>query len=441
MTPLRRSLALTFAALTASLVLIGSASAFVPSGPYCGMNVTADLKLNKDLDCSAFSGDALVVGASGITINLNGKTIWGDFDSSDTGVLNDGYTNVMVKNGTVRDYGTGVVHFGGADGSSAVHITALDDFYGVVDAQSDGVTFSNIIVDDAGIGVFVLDSSNSLVTKSSVHSAEFAFWLLEDGGNPTSNVFSKNTADNTGAGFFSVGAVNSTTWSGNKAKNSEFGFYDVGGNGALFAGNKASGTFIGYLIDHGGSGPVAMQKNIATGNELGFILDTAFLDNCSCPTDPGSTMTQNSATGNFGWGFLDVDDRNGTWTGNTSSGNGSEGFIFDAPSNSVITGNTAKGNGDTGFLLASNDPGTGDSAQSFMNNRATDNGDYGFLAEFVQSGSGNVAKNNTPFDCWNVSCQLGSTGPLSAPTHAKVTRPVLKQLKRPALPTYRHYHH
>ena len=45
--------------------------------PSCGDTLYVNTTLTGDLDCSAYGGTALYMGKKGITLNLNGYTIWG----------------------------------------------------------------------------------------------------------------------------------------------------------------------------------------------------------------------------------------------------------------------------------------------------------------------------------------------------------------------------
>ena len=74
-------------------------------GTLCGATIVSDLVLDEDLTCV---GTALVIGADGITLDLNGRTISGS--GTGEGVLVSGRSGLTVKNGT---------RFGCPDGSLA----------------------------------------------------------------------------------------------------------------------------------------------------------------------------------------------------------------------------------------------------------------------------------------------------------------------------------
>jgi Right handed beta helix region len=97
-----RGAAIALAALGALVIPGGHAEAAVT----CGATVTKDVKLKKNLtDCS---GDGLVVGASNITIDLNGHRITGqDAPGSDGITAFGGFLNLRIKGGG----GGQVAHF------------------------------------------------------------------------------------------------------------------------------------------------------------------------------------------------------------------------------------------------------------------------------------------------------------------------------------------
>jgi parallel beta-helix repeat protein len=75
-----------------------------PAVVHCGQIVTTSTLVANDLaDCP---GDGLVIGAPGITLDLNGHAI--DGVGLGAGVRNDGHASVTVRNGTVRDFDYGV---------------------------------------------------------------------------------------------------------------------------------------------------------------------------------------------------------------------------------------------------------------------------------------------------------------------------------------------
>jgi para-nitrobenzyl esterase len=88
---------------------LGSAVGAVPASrpsavdDLCGTTIVKDLKLDHDLTCV---GNALIVGADGIKIDLRGHTITGS--GGGVGISVFGRTNVRVSGGTIRNFEAGV---------------------------------------------------------------------------------------------------------------------------------------------------------------------------------------------------------------------------------------------------------------------------------------------------------------------------------------------
>ena len=72
----------------------------------CGDVITTNTRLRADLNCT---GDGLIIGADGITLNLRRHTITGDGDPDDVGVSNEaGHDDVTVRKGAIENFGVGV---------------------------------------------------------------------------------------------------------------------------------------------------------------------------------------------------------------------------------------------------------------------------------------------------------------------------------------------
>src|SRR5436190_8750584 len=87
---------------------LGAALLAAPAGAQalsCGDSVFKDVTLKADLDCSASDSGGLVVGADGVTIDLNRHTIMGPGGAAGyVGIENEGYRNVTIKRGSIRAF-------------------------------------------------------------------------------------------------------------------------------------------------------------------------------------------------------------------------------------------------------------------------------------------------------------------------------------------------
>jgi hypothetical protein len=126
MTSMHARAAIAALTLAGALAATGSAAAnSLPSTVKCGDTLTHSVKLTADLtDCPA---DGLVIGAAGITVDLNGHTIDGtvtqatDCDVPPFGVVGisaGGYDGLTIKNGTIQQFTGGVNGGSDTDGTA-----------------------------------------------------------------------------------------------------------------------------------------------------------------------------------------------------------------------------------------------------------------------------------------------------------------------------------
>lgn len=133
----------------------------------CGDTITADTTLDSDLTGCPSNG--LVIGADDVTLDLNGHTIAGDGkpvkrcrrgEFCDTGVVNDGHDGVTIRDGSVREFFSGVF-IGRARENQVLGISSSRNrFFGFVIAESsrsvvrDSSGNDNPEPDGDGIGIF-----------------------------------------------------------------------------------------------------------------------------------------------------------------------------------------------------------------------------------------------------------------------------------------------
>jgi hypothetical protein len=97
------------------------------SGPACGSTLTTDTVLTSDLHCPA--DDGLVIGASGITLDLGGHTLSGSGGDSmgvaDIG-LAESVTEVTIRNGIIADFGYGI-YLEDTQNTTISHVRLIND--------------------------------------------------------------------------------------------------------------------------------------------------------------------------------------------------------------------------------------------------------------------------------------------------------------------------
>jgi parallel beta-helix repeat protein len=243
-----------------------AAPSVAAANPTCGSKVMHNVKLTGNMSCS---GDALDVGKSGITIDLNGHTISGPgIGSTHYGVYISKHNNVTVENGTVASYYYGVLDQY-TSGAKILHVKAMNDEYGlniwysvnglIADSTAtksyDGVyLYENwyVTVDktkagnnsDYGVYDYYSHATLERVTANSNGSYGFYIDYPSAAGSKASTYYTilNSTADNNGyAGFYVYdnygGQWPGANLIGNTANNdTTYGFY------AEYRGSKGKGN-------------------------------------------------------------------------------------------------------------------------------------------------------------------------------------------------------
>ncbi len=295
----------------------------LPKVVTCGYEVTGSITVANSLfDCPL---DGLTVSSNDVTIDLGGNTIEGNAADDDptikeAGVANRAYDDVVIRNGLVRRFESGVF--------SDTNLLAKVLFRVRVERV---IAWDNT---QTGIRVAGVDSR---ITKA------FALENLTDGFSVTGRfVVSRSTAlGNTKDGF------------------------QCGSRGTVL-GNVSSGN-VQDGFDCSGLGPDAsptLLRNIASGNGVAGFAFT--LGSCR-------TLEGNAAIANTGVGVWIPSGDPCRVRGNRATGNGNDAFLIES-SNNIIEENRATGNDGAGIRVAG-------SEQVIRGNRVAGNRSYGFFVE------------------------------------------------------------
>jgi parallel beta-helix repeat protein len=235
-------LRLLLPALLLGLLALNAAPA-AASHVGCGDTITQDTTLDSDLTCP---GDGLVIGAHGVTLDLGGHTISGAGAGGSAGVRVQGSQEVTIRRGTIRGFEVGILAEP-ADGLAVRRLAITNNVTGIViDISFDVVVRNNVIADNSGLGLWVLDSVAVRVRGNDV---------LRNGGDgihfggevkssvAEGNVASGNGDDGIEVAEFVVGEIPNTlarnlaTHNGDLGIEAVAGTLDGGGNRAFGNGN------------------------------------------------------------------------------------------------------------------------------------------------------------------------------------------------------------
>jgi parallel beta-helix repeat protein len=316
----------------------------------CGDVITQDTTLDSDLvNCP---DDGVVIGASGITLDLGGHTVDGTPGSGGGGVDNfGGHDAVTVTGGRISEFHIGVaVADANENVVGGIAFTATGT--GVYLARADRNIVARNTFTNSG-GVTVVDGCDGTrIVGNTISGPGTAIQLSGGPGLPeipqeeTSGTrIERNRLVDNANGIISSGVTNDTAIRDNVV------------NRNVDLGILASG------------GDTLIEQNTILGNGVGVHV-----------SGQGTTVARNRVNGSAGDGILVVG-------GNTTV-------------NTVIDRNVANRNGDDGIDV--------DSARTIIaNNAANDNFDYGIEAvPGVTDGGGNRARGNgNPAQCLNVVCR------------------------------------
>lgn len=163
----------------------------------CGQVIKQSVKLTANLNCKT---DGIIVGADGITIDLNGFTLSGPGEkSSKVGIMFADNDDVTVQGpGTIKTFQAGALFSGGQDNKIS-RVTFTENEIAVFETGSKNVVIEDNLMFGNSIGVAAHSSSGSKLTTNLFKSNDLAGVTLV---NSASNELSMNTIQGSVNGIF-----------------------------------------------------------------------------------------------------------------------------------------------------------------------------------------------------------------------------------------------
>jgi large repetitive protein len=357
----------TFLAVTA---LCGSVSAGAHARPvHCGQTITVDTTLTSDL--TGCTGDGLIIGADGVTLDLAGHTIAGAAAGDSAGVRVEDRRNVTITNGAVRGFTEGVFALGTGDlGVRRVRFSQAAHGGILVDGGRD-VTLRRNVAHRCGAGIIVTRSDRVVVAGNTVNRSTFGgipvfasrHVVIADNSVGRSStdaaigVFRRsshttvvgNVVSSSGAGIVVAERTSHTVIAGNVARDNDSGVVlDVGTHDNRVIANLIEGSAFEGIAVVGSSDNVLARNRVTRSGRIepaGGIVVIPLPDDVSQTSD-GNLLADNVAITNRGDGIT-VGPRQ---AGNVVQGNradrNSELGIHASRGTLDGGGNRAAGNGD-----------------------------------------------------------------------------------------------
>lgn len=358
----------TFAALSFAGALAFCASpAFAQDGlmtVHCGQTLTHSVELANDLtNCP---GNGLIIGADGITVDLNHHTIDGAVtqpscgsDLSAVGIDNGGFDGVTIENGTVRQFDAGIRGTDVNDGR-VHHLTVRDNLSGGIDFEAifqsghpptgNRVDHNDVSGDRCGsaINLFINGEGNRF-DHNRVHDTASGITVCcgpASASNP--NVIEHNSLANianVGIQVFSAGVAHVE-------------HNDVAGVGSPGAGCADPSNCVGIGIGGESSGSVVNDNAVARTQNAGIDLETCF--ECGATHPLTDVQVSNNTLSSTGAGIWLSDTDRGVVTRNSVDGAGTFGLpsaigvgvLLNGASNTRVSRNTITDGGAGVFGIA-----------------------------------------------------------------------------------------
>ena len=377
-------------ALAVALLLALGASQAFASHVQCGDVITHDTTLDSDLlDCP---GSGIVIGADGITLDLNGHVVDGDGvagnETSGCGAgianslclpLDTGHDDVTITGGTVRDFQTGIsirrsasvviartLFTGNEDAVGLNDVTAAtvernvfqgNSAHSIHAIEADGARIERNRASANGDGIRLVSGVDGIIARNEVEDNGLMGITVEDGVN-RNRIVHNSVRGNGHAGIVVFEGTrlnrvehNAVSRNGNAPG---FHFFDGGilvDHDNHVARNEVSGNSRGIVV--WGVGRNSVVANSVTGNRQGIVLEEGEGDRVE-----GNRVVANSGDGITGGNravitrnvvALNGQDGIGAFTatrvaGNVVSGNGSMG-VSPGGTRSQIERNLISGNG------------------------------------------------------------------------------------------------
>lgn len=356
----------------------------------CESTITVDTTLHRDLVGCANTG--IVIGADGVTLNLNGHTISGDHspfeacsdgDVCDVGVANvGGFSGVTIRGGSVESFSVGVLTVG----SEAIHLSHLSVsrslYSGIIIVEAPDAVVDHTSTRANGLtteqaGLAVIGSERARIVHNQFAASDVGLFAVD--GDDHSLIGWNTFRNNLDAGM-TFESSRSAIVHNRFARNGD-GISVVGDDNTISHNDvRASigcggGCGIGISLE-GGFGNEVTRNRVTSAKTLGIRIDAY------AGTTNGNVIRRNVVSRSGTDGIAISTDHVGDAT------------------HTLLERNLVFGNGDDGIDVDG-------SSTTLLRNTAVHNGDLGIEAvEGVNDAGGNhAAANGDPRQCTNVDCR------------------------------------
>jgi parallel beta-helix repeat protein len=345
----------------------------------CGDKIKADTKLHRDLvNCPS---NGIVIGADGITLDLNGHTIDGNdklvahcgrTEICDTGIDNTGgHAGLVIVDGKIRQFGFGVL-VGGAGRNSLRRITSAGNHFNGVTVfgaerfslRESRVVRNGLTVDFPGVAMF--DSAHNRIVRNQL-------------------------SGNADIGLYAIGVNDTRVARNTMSRNPEAGVL-IEGDGNHFTRNRMFRNGVGIAFS--GNSNLTDRNRVAASREAGISFEGGDHNLVA------HNQVRHSHRDGILQGSFATKGSDNAFVGNRVRVAGRDGLrVARKVDGLLLERNRVGGARDDGVDARSD-------STELTGNRAQHNGDLGIKAvPGVVDGGGNVARHNgDPRQCTHVAC-------------------------------------
>jgi parallel beta-helix repeat protein len=229
----------------------------------CGASVVSNLKLANDLNCP---GDALMIDADGVTLDLNGHVVTGS--GMGNGITVRARRDIVIRGGTIASFVTGIFV-----------------------AQSSNVTITDNYLTLNREAVFLNGSTDNVLKHNQVGQNQLRGFMLRptnSGLQSTGNLVQENVLWDNPSGILVFGQPGNT-FKENRISQSTFAAFDLTGGGAsgnLIKENVLETSAAGIRFGPGWSGNTIKENRL--------LRNTCAVQG----TSTGNTLRENILAGN-----------------------------------------------------------------------------------------------------------------------------------------------
>jgi parallel beta-helix repeat protein len=386
----KRILALVLLALASGFVYGAPQASAEPASVECGATIIRNTTLHHDLiNCP---NNGILIGADNVTLDLNGHRVDGDGTLvgsclpgtfCDGGIVNDGHSGLIVKGGSITDFGVGI--FISRGDKNSIRRLFLDDNY-----------FDGLVVIDS---VQLEAEGNSMSRNGLVpHFAGAAMFGVTD-----ASITNNRLSGNGDQGLFAVNSSNRNRIVHNTFSGDTESGLSVDGNGNYVSGNRIVGGGIilngddnilkaNYVADppvcndgcgigisiEGGTRAIIEQNVVVRAPIRGIRIDA--YGSPAINDTIRKNVVRNAGVDGIAINLDNVGSVTGTLVElNAVTGSGDDGIDVESPS-STLRGNVAARNGDLGIEA---------------------------ITGVIDAGHNRAFANGNPLQCTNVQCSGG----------------------------------